>query len=739
MAIIFLEKEQTFMLQGKNSSYVLSIDSNKTIGHLHWGGKITNSIDIPKSGTTGGLRTGEDDSQEYRAFGGGGGHFPGAPSRITPTLKVELPDGTRSAMLQYQSHKIDGDTLSIVTSDGFYPLKVTLFYRVLEEFDIIERWSVIENEGDGDVRLDSAYSASWHFPFKYNYRLTYLAGSSNGEFRKYQEKVLPGKRVIETRDGLSGPEATPFCMIDLGKATEDHGEVYFNSLIWSGNWQFIIEQDQDLRTILTGGINNFDFAYCLEPGQSYETPIFIGGYTNKGFGEVTRQFHRYERAEIIHPTEVNRILPVIYNTHGSLVNNVCEENVMREIDIAHEHGIELFVLDAGWTGYDEIGSPKNGGESHRIGFGTWEVNKKRFPNGLKPLADKLHSYGMKFGLWIEPETVHIENKIAKEHPEWLIGYDNREAEITEWFRCYSLNMANDEACDYVTEVMLNLVRENGIDYIKNDFNRRVPQMNSRGVDPKHSRETSDKYVRNMWRCYSRLKEEFPDLIFENSAGGGRRTDLGMLRFSGRMHRSDNQDPLDSIKMHEGMTMLLPSKFAGGACFISDEYSERINHRKTTMEYQAHVAMLSGVSVSLKLAELSPERRAELAHLLELNREIRRTVQFGDFYRLVSANEAPLAIYEFLEQDKSRAVAFILGQNLLFGMVPERLCPKDLDPDKHYRVTGHGTFYKKVNGKETISRTYDYGEFTGRGLMNVGVRFDLFGHATSQIITIDEIK
>ena len=106
---------------------------------------------------------------------------------------------------------------------------------------------------------------------------------------------------------------------------------------------------------------------------------------------------------------------------------------------------------------------------------------------------------------------------------------------------------------------------------------------------------------------------------------------------------------------------------------------------------------------------------------------------------MAANEAPLAIYEFLEQDKSRAVAFILGQNLLFGMVPERLCPKDLAPDKHYRVTGHGTFYKKVNGKETISRTYDYGEFTGRGLMNVGVRFDLFGHATSQIITIDEIK
>ena len=70
MAIIFLEKECTFLLQGKNSSYVLSIDPNKTVGHLHWGGKIMDPIDIPERGTTGGLRTGVDDSQEYRALGG---------------------------------------------------------------------------------------------------------------------------------------------------------------------------------------------------------------------------------------------------------------------------------------------------------------------------------------------------------------------------------------------------------------------------------------------------------------------------------------------------------------------------------------------------------------------------------------------------------------------------------------------------------------------------------------------
>ena len=82
----------------------------------------------------------------------------------------------------------------------------------------------------------------------------------------------------------------------------------------------------------------------------------------------------------------------------------------------------------------------------------------------------------------------------------------------------------------------------------------------------------------MWKCYGTVKEKFPNLIFENSAGGGKRTDLGMLKFAGRMHRSDNQDPVDSLKMHEGFTYLLPSKFAGGACFISDLYSQLVNRQ-----------------------------------------------------------------------------------------------------------------------------------------------------------------
>jgi len=52
--------------------------------------------------------------------------------------------------------------------------------------------------------------------------------------------------------------------------------------------------------------------------------------------------------------------------------------------------------------------------------GNWTVDKDRFPDELKPVADAVHSAGSKFMVWFEPERVRPETQIAREHPEWLI-------------------------------------------------------------------------------------------------------------------------------------------------------------------------------------------------------------------------------------------------------------------------------------------------------------------------------
>ena len=748
MAIQYFESEKTFLLQTRNTSYAFCVGEKDYLLHLHWGGKVNGPEDLPtvqelaQRVTLVGRGSDRVELLEYRSWGGA--------STKEPALKITFPDGTRNLYLVYKSHDVNGDTLRVNLAEPQYGVEVTLCYRVCEEFDIIERWAEIKNTSCESFNIEIAAGASWKLPDRNEYRLTYFTGAYAHEFQMNREKVGSAKRVLETRRGLSGYDCAPFFMIDDGTASEHHGAVYFGSVLWSGNWKITVERDSLNQTCITGGINDFDFTYVLGAGQTYTTAKFIAGYlTEGGFGGVGRRMHRYERAEIIHPMERDRILPIIYNTHNTFWNRVDEKIVLDEIDAAAAAGIELFVLEGGWTGYHDVDSTVNNSQSHRLGFGTWEVNTLRFPNGLKPIADRIHSHGMKFGLWIEPEAVFPTNRIAQEHPDWIVGYEHRESEVISGMGTLTLDMANDEACDYIIDVFTRLIGENQIDYVKNDFNRSIPHMGYRSGALEHKKEGWDRYVRNMWRCYRTLKERFPDLIFENSAAGGKRTDLAMLGIAGRMHRSDNQDPMDAVTMFDTMSYFIPPKFQGGACFVSAKFSQWFNERPASIEYQGHMAMLSSMSVSMSLQESSQENMEELRRVIALDKQVREVTQLGDLYRIASVRENHYGVYQFVNYEKTKSVVFVMGQSMQFAEMPERARLLGLKPDARYKVTGHGKFYKKPFCRyefnqpgyyeEIPERTKDYGVFSGNGLMHAGLRIWVKGNNRSEVIVIEQIE
>ena len=60
------------------------------------------------------------------------------------------------------------------------------------------------------------------------------------------------------------------------------------------------------------------------------------------------------------------------------------------------------------------------------GLGDWYVNQKKFPNGLKPLIDRVHSLGMDFGLWVEPEMVNPNSDLYRAHPDWGMNFPDRQ-------------------------------------------------------------------------------------------------------------------------------------------------------------------------------------------------------------------------------------------------------------------------------------------------------------------------
>ena len=89
------------------------------------------------------------------------------------------------------------------------------------------------------------------------------------------------------------------------------------------------------------------------------------------------------------------------------------------------------MLDDGWFG------KRN---SDTCSLGDWYVNTEKLPAGIGGLAEKINAYGMKFGLWFEPEMVSPDSDLYREHPDWCIHVPGRmRTECRNW---YSLILAS---------------------------------------------------------------------------------------------------------------------------------------------------------------------------------------------------------------------------------------------------------------------------------------------------------
>ncbi|MBI5821149.1 MAG: alpha-galactosidase [Verrucomicrobia bacterium] len=710
-AIRYHADAKVFVIQTQNSTYAIERNEAGVLNNTYWGPRIERVEDLPVGEENRFNRAliRQDEKNHIRAeYVGWGGWFYGEPA-----LKATFADGTRSLKLAYRDHNITTDdksqTLQVSLVDPCFPIEVRLHYRIYSGLDLVDRWAVVTNKGKEPITLESVQSATWHVPRNRDYRLTHLSGDWGREHRIEHVDLTQTAIRLGSRTGLSGPHANPFFALDLeGKATEESGQVWFGALHWSGNWKIVVEKNNFGQTRVTGGIEDFDFSWHLKPGDAFTTPVFTGGYTAHGFGAMSRMFHRYQRAHLMRPNKANRPVPLIYNSWfavNSLGGHPDEPTMTRIAQQAADVGIELFVMDSGWEKK----------------LGDWTPHAERFPNGLKPLVDRVHKLGMKFGIWVELENAHPDSDLCREHPDWVMQSPKR-AQTGDQRGDLLLNLARDDVRDHMLAAMDRLLRDNAIDYLKLDMNRYVSEPAWPQVPLAQQKEFWVRYVRNLYYIFETLQNRFPEVIFENCAAGGARIDLGMARIFERVNRSDNQDPLDMPALHEGYSYVYLPGTAGGGGHIGVT-PNFVNKRITPLRYRGHVAMLGSCSVSLALDRCTPEEMAELKKYVALYKELCGIIHNGDLYRLRSPRLNSYSAFEYVSEDKERAVLIILGKNMQRAEEPYPTLPRiqlsGLKPDWLYSVEG---------GKR----------MSGEGLMNAGIGFRLTGDYDSRVIRIKRV-
>jgi len=693
-----------------NSQYALGLGREKGLVHVWWGAKLplgdfASGAVAPLPATSGFVELAE--RSELPLWGGA--------HQIEPALKVRFADGVRDLRLVYASHEISGENeLVIRLNDPHYPLSVKVHYRAHPQFDLIERWAVLENTGKEPIDMEQALSAAWHLPFHEHWTFRYLSGAWGAETQVHDTELQQGKFQIESRRGATSHQFNPwFAVRPTGDRAEELGEVWFGSLGWSGSWKIAAEVTYNGHLQVLGGIHDFDFSWRLEPGESFSTPQFVGGYSARGMGGASRNLAAYQLAAVLPAAQAGQQRPIIYNSWYATEFDV---NVEQQIALAQKAktlGVELFVMDDGWFGQRNSG---------RAGLGDWTPNPAKFPQGLKPLTDAVHEMGLKFGLWVEPEMVNPDSDLYRAHPDWVFNFPNRPGTLKR--NQLMLNFARREVRDHIFQVLDRLLSENAIDFVKWDMNRHITEAGWMEAAPEHQREVTVRHVLAVYEMFDRLRARHPNVLWETCSGGGARVDLGILRRTDQAWTSDNTDAIDRLKIQEGYTHAFAAKTMVN--WVTDN-PDGINKRSTPLAFRFHVAMTGTLGVGGNLLKWSEEEMTEARFWIETYKSVRPLVQDGNLHRLRSPRESVYSAVEYITPDRSAAVVFAFLQSSTMGrpMPPLRL--EGLSAETIYRV-------EAIVPPKVASPLVSF-KASGATLMAHGIALKLRGDYASAIVRL----
>ena len=649
MPIKYNKQTKKFVLTTKNTMYVMQVVHDRFLGHIYYGRK-KRGLDPEFEYRSGSFCPTYDDTRnfapdlvktEYSFFGDG--------DYRSTSLKMRGENGNDCTHFDYKSHRIfkgrahidrlpysevkDGEeTLEITMYDSLTDCELKLYYTVMEDCDVIARHVKIENRGTSPVDIEKCMSLQVELEGQ-DFDKIFLPGDYAHE-REYHRFRLPfGYQNHRSRRGSSSHHFNPFLALCRLNTTEERGECYGFNFVYSGNFLTETEMFHDWGCRVQLGIGDDMFRWHLCPGEIFESPEAVMTYTDKGIGQMSRNFHKFTRERIL-PPEIWEKRPVVINTWEALYMSIDEQIMVEFAEKAAELGLDMLVMDDGWFGARD---------SDWAGLGDWWANPRKFRNGLKKFVENVKKYPVKFGIWIEPEMVNPDSELYRAHPDWALRVAGRESMMGR--NQLVLDMSNPQVVEYLKDSFEKTLGDVDIDYIKWDFNRILTQVGSDMLPPERQGEVSHRFMMGTYDLYRWFRERFPNVMIENCSGGGGRYDLGMMKYSHQIWASDNTDPIGRCKIQYGSTVPYPVNTM--SCHVNNPRESGIEG----IDYRFAVAIngMLGYEMDILYNHIAPEVLARIPEHVKEYRKYESLIKTGDFYRLLNPFTSNYYSYYFADE------------------------------------------------------------------------------------------
>ena len=482
--------------------------------------------------------------------------------------------------VDFTTEKSEQDIHAVLTLDSrLVPVRLQI-HTILDGTQMFTRYITMENRSDepltvsrmavlagGMESMDMSIRTYDGKPETY-YSVGYFDNDNWGREGEFNWHALePGITDIDTRF-MRNRYRHPLIFI----RNNIDGTMYFSQIAWSGGCRYTVDH-KVVREASDKGfmvpalsfkaeIMGHNPILVLKAGEMFTTPEVYMGAIKGDLDDAVNEMHAHVRKSVLNLPEADPSACLIGCGMGA-EHDMLVEDSKAFIDQMAEMGGEVFIIDAGWQ------NPPHEEMKWYDYNGINRPNPDRYPNGMAELSDYCHKKGMKFAMWVEIERIGAKSNIFTEKPEWRVPnvYGGPWRDVQ-----YLLDFTNPEAAQWAEDELARIITEYKLDLLRVDYNIGPNDyFNVRDISGEGIKEcVSLRHFQAVYNMYQNLKKRFPDVLFENCAGGGGRTDLGIMKAFHHTWVSDWQKMPHSVMITNGMTMALPPErvdrlFAGMGC------------------------------------------------------------------------------------------------------------------------------------------------------------------------------
>lgn len=444
------------------------------------------------------------------------------------------------------------------------------------------------------------------------YRLGYFEYANHMHEGQFKWHLLPnacysfGGRYIRQR------YRHPFFILE----NKAKGTTMIGQLAYSGGYRFSFDcnaESADCPLTVSCELDAPKPLRVIAPGETIVSPEMIIGLISGDMDEAINGMHSFVRHSFLSPKALGKGLWLETAGGGTV------EDDERRARIAAQDGFDIFYLDASWfypRGMDCLSK-----------VGDWEPDPVRYPNGLEELRDYCRSVGLKFGIWMEPERMGSFSEAFKKYEHLCqINYDgSRRCGYPDSKTGGVYDLAKEECAKMIEYEINHLIERFDLDFFRLDFNTCYEGPFSFNERDGYLENVDFRYNEVFYGIFDRLRKKFPNVIFENCASGGGRTDLGAVKYFDHTWVTDNPIAPRSFGITNGMTMCLPPEIVDRlVTTMGEDVIGDITFNLYQMMFVRPTSHFPRTRYSTDLAD-NPVQSGHFLHFMDLYRNFARKV------------------------------------------------------------------------------------------------------------------